>query len=253
MRRAVVAFFAVALLAIGLAPAAGAGGSSFSVTPNPAAPGDEITFVGTCLPGDEVLFGFGTTETPEVSDETTADGSGNWTGSLVIPADTEPGDYVVGAECESDETVSFQDFRVVAAGRIVLLKTVSTTPDECGTEREIVVPKGTTVYYCYAVTNETEFTLDVHTLTDDELGTIFTDLEYDLAPGASVDTVSAGVEASAVIDETTINGAVWTAEGVIPGGPAVSYEADAGAVVTVAATPTTAAAAAAAVTPRFTG
>ena len=149
-------------------------------------------------------------------------------------------------------------------GRIVLVKTVGTDADECASEREIVVPRGTTVYYCYTVTNETELTLSVHSLVDDVLGTIFADLDYDLAPGASVDTVAAGLEVSATIEETTINGAVWTAEALVPGAAPVVFEADAGAVVTVsepgttptsgpATAPTTAAAAGVSTTPRFTG
>jgi hypothetical protein len=149
-------------------------------------------------------------------------------------------------------------------GRIVLVKTVGTAAAECASEREIVVPRGTTVYYCYTVTNETELTLSVHSLVDDRLGTIFTDLGYDLAPGASVDTVAAGLEVSATVEETTINGAVWTAEALVPGATPIVFEADAGAVVTVsepgttttggpATAPATAAAAGVSTTPRFTG
>jgi hypothetical protein len=254
MRRAVIVAVSIVAMVVALAPATSAGGPSFAVTPEAAAPGDEITFNGTCEPSDTVQYGFGPAGDFSLSNDAQADGSGNWTGTLVIPADAVPGgDYEVGAECGSDPFAQFLPFDVLPDGRIVLVKTVSTVADECGSEREIVVPRGTTVYYCYTVTNETDFTLGVHTLVDDPLGTIFTDLEYDLAPGTSVDTVSAGVEVSAVINETTINGAVWTAEAVIVGAAPIIFEADAGAVVTVGDVTTTTATGAAAAAPRFTG
>ena len=52
------------------------------------------------------------------------------------------------------------------------------------------MPEGTTVYYCYTVTNTGDVAFGLHTLTDDVLGTIFTGLAYTLAPGASVNTVA---------------------------------------------------------------
>jgi hypothetical protein len=106
---------------------------------------------------------------------------------------------------------------------ISLNKTVGLDPGVCATTDAITIPAGyggTTVYYCYEVTNTGTVALPLHTLDDSELGNIFTDLAYDLGPGESVDTVAAGLEISALITETTVNTAVWTAS--IPGGPSVT-------------------------------
>ena len=54
---------------------------------------------------------------------------------------------------------------------ISLAKTVGTTPGVCPTTSSISVAAGTTVYYCYEVTNTGDVTLNLHDLTDDVLGT----------------------------------------------------------------------------------
>ncbi|MEZ4645792.1 MAG: hypothetical protein R3E31_24235 [Chloroflexota bacterium] len=61
----------------------------------------------------------------------------------------------------------------------------------CATTDTIEVEAGTVVYYCYTVTNTGNVTLSFHDLEDDVLGTILDGYAYDLAPGASVDTVAA--------------------------------------------------------------
>ena len=196
-------------------------------------PGDTIVWEGMCSPGDQVQYGWGPTDDFSLNLEAVADETGFWTGQATIPLDAVPGDgYEVGQEC-GGLLGKFQPFAIVAAPaqNIVLLKTVGTDPATCATEREIIVPSGTTVYHCYTVTNNTDVVLDTHTLVDDKLGTLFSDLAYDLAPGASVDTVVA----SAVIEAPTINGATWTASASPVGAAPVVFEADAGAVVTVSA------------------
>ena len=112
---------------------------------------------------------------------------------------------------------------------IAVTKTVGTTPGVCAATSAITVPPGTTVYYCYTVTNTGSVALDLHTLVDDQLGTIFSGLNYALAPGSSVNTVAAGVTVSAVMNATTTNVATWTAS--IAGGP--SAQGTATATVTV--------------------
>ena len=94
---------------------------------------------------------------------------------------------------------------------IMLTKTVGTTPDVCASTDEIRVDEGTVVYYCYTVENTGNANLALHDLEDDELGIILDDYAYDLVPGASIDTVVAGLTISATITETTTNTAVWTA------------------------------------------
>jgi hypothetical protein len=108
--------------------------------------------------------------------------------------------------------------------QIELAKTVGTEPGVCATTDSIEVAPGTDVYYCYEVTNSGTMTMPLHTLVDSELGTIFAGLAYDLAPGASLDTVAAGLTVSATITETTVNTATWTA--YVAGGPsAVAIDA----------------------------
>jgi hypothetical protein len=61
------------------------------------------------------------------------------------------------------------------------------------------------------VTNTGDVTLNLHDLADDVLGTIFTGLNYALAPGASVNTVAAGLSIPYVVNSTTTNTGTWTA------------------------------------------
>ena len=97
------------------------------------------------------------------------------------------------------------------APAISLTKTVGTTPGVCATTSNIEVAAGTTVYYCYTVTNTGDVTLNLHNLVDDQLGTLFTGLFYALTPGSSIDTMAAGLLIPAVINNTTTNVATWTA------------------------------------------
>jgi hypothetical protein len=97
---------------------------------------------------------------------------------------------------------------------IWITKTVGLDSGICATTDEISVPAGhggADVYYCYEVMNTGNVTLTHHDLDDSELGTILSGFAFDLAPGASVDTVAAGLELSATITSTTINVATWTA------------------------------------------
>ena len=94
---------------------------------------------------------------------------------------------------------------------IEMTKTVGTDPAVCAATDEITVPAGTTVYYCFTVTNTGDATLDLHDLADDQLGSIFNAFSYDLEPGDSTDTVALGLSISAVITVDTTNTATWTA------------------------------------------
>lgn len=91
---------------------------------------------------------------------------------------------------------------------IVLTKTVGTDSGSCATSSTISAPYGSTVYYCYTVTNTGNVTLTDHTVTDDVLGTVLgPDFSYNLVPGAS-----AFITASYVLmTETITNNALWEA------------------------------------------
>jgi hypothetical protein len=108
---------------------------------------------------------------------------------------------------------------------ISLVKTVGTTPGVCAATSTITVAPGTTVYYCYEVTNTGDVTLNLHDLTDDVLGTIFSGLSYALTPGSSVNTVAAGLSIPYVANSTTTNTGTWTAYNA--GGPSVQATATA--------------------------
>ncbi len=126
--------------------------------------------------------------------------------------------------------VTLEVTEVPPAPAITLTKTVGTVVGVCAGTDEITVPAGTTVYYCYTVTNTGNITLNLHDLVDDQLGTIFSGLTYALAPGASVNTVDAGLTLSAVINADTTNTATWTAYNT---GPVNQVTAEASATVWV--------------------
>ncbi|MFZ2487532.1 MAG: choice-of-anchor J domain-containing protein, partial [Anaerolineae bacterium] len=94
---------------------------------------------------------------------------------------------------------------------LALTKTVGTVPGVCAATSNIAVPTGTTVYYCYTVTNTGDVPFTTHDLVDDQLGTIFNGAAYLLNPGETVNTVTLGVTASAVLNAPTVNVATWTA------------------------------------------
>jgi subtilisin-like proprotein convertase family protein len=94
---------------------------------------------------------------------------------------------------------------------IGLAVTVGTDPGTCAGSSSLFVDAGTTVHYCYTVTNAGDVTLNLHDLVDDQLGSIFNGFDFALTPGASVDTVTAGVSASTVINAGVTNTATWTA------------------------------------------
>jgi hypothetical protein len=98
-----------------------------------------------------------------------------------------------------------------AAMSISLTKTVGTTPAVCASTSSIDVTSGTPVYYCYTVTNTGTTPLTTHDLTDNVLGTIFTGQSYTLDPGATVNTISLGVNPTGSYTVTTTNIGTWTA------------------------------------------
>ena len=109
---------------------------------------------------------------------------------------------------------------------ISLLKTVGTTPGVCAATSNITVPEGTTVYYCYTVTNTGTIPFATHDLTDTVLGSIFSGLSYALAPGASVDTVALGLSIPYVANANTTNVGTWTASHVTGGSAQASSTAN---------------------------
>lgn len=91
-----------------------------------------------------------------------------------------------------------------------LQKTVGLDPNECATGKSISVQPGTTVYYCYKVTNTGATTFTMHSLEDSILGwiTLPNGGMFDLPPG-SMQVITGE---SSVITATTTNVATWTAK-----------------------------------------
>jgi len=118
---------------------------------------------------------------------------------------------------------------------IVMTKTVGVVPGVCATTNSITVPgAGADVYYCYEVMNTGNVTLGLHDLVDDQLGQLLTGFPYNLGPGQSVDSVAAGLVASATITQTTVNSATWTAFN----NSQETASSSSSATVTVSSTPT---------------
>ena len=88
---------------------------------------------------------------------------------------------------------------------VSLNKTVGTAANDCAIGHTIGVTAGAQVVYCYRVTNVGDVALTAHTLTDTELGQVFSG-SFNLAPGATWFTTTA-----AVLTQTTVNTATWVA------------------------------------------
>lgn len=99
---------------------------------------------------------------------------------------------------------------------IDLEKTVGTALTECSTDSMISVLAGTTVSYCYQVTNTGVVTLTTHTLVDSQFGLILNGEIVVLPPGETYIYTK-----TAVIQSTVTNNANWTATDTF-GNPAAS-------------------------------
>ena len=70
-------------------------------------------------------------------------------------------------QCGKTGEVATTAFTVTAVGSITLVKTVGTDLNACATTSTLTVPTGTTVLYCYTITNHTGFDLQPSSITDD--------------------------------------------------------------------------------------
>jgi PKD repeat protein len=163
-----------------------------------------MTFTATVTGGTPAVsygwdFGDGTTDTGAVVTHTYAAGN-IYTVTLTV------------TNCDGGSTANVvHQVTVTGTPGLTMSKTVGTVPAVCAATDAISVGPGTTVYYCYTVTNTGNVMFTSHDLADDQLGAIFTGLTYTLVPGASYDTVTAGLSIPAVINTTTTNTGTWTA------------------------------------------
>ncbi|MBI5155602.1 hypothetical protein HZA57_10235, partial [Candidatus Poribacteria bacterium] len=112
------------------------------------------------------------------------------------------------AEASDSATVN------VLLPEISLDVTVGTDPTTCSMTDEITVLPGTTVYFCYTVTNTGMVTLTEHDLEDTLIGVFLDGLNVTLGPGESLSVphfFPSGPSSSFFATETVTNEAVWTA------------------------------------------
>lgn len=109
-------------------------------------------------------------------------------------------DELLTAEATDSATVS------VVNPSIELDMTVGLDANTCAQYDSITLPEGMEVTYCYTVSNTGDITLPLHDLIDSELGILLDDFAYELLPGAST-----FITATAMITESTVNTATWTA------------------------------------------
>ncbi len=189
-----------------------------------AAPGDKDAPLGEgCGGGGDIPWldigtqgdgGFGGGNLPPGGSETTdmmfksfGLEQGNYTATLCISSN-DPDEPEILIPLTLTVVPAIPDLSFVA--------TVGTAAGVCAGSDTITVAPGTDVYYCYAVTNSGNITLPLHDLSDTLAGSILNDFPFALGPGASVDTVGAGLEISATINSTTTNTGTWNAFSIDP-------------------------------------
>ena len=151
---------------------------------------------GTTIPG-------GTTPV-DVTFDSTGYPAGTYTGTLCVNSN-DPDTPLVEVPVEMVVT------DVVINPAIVVTATVGLDPMTCATTSSLVVGQPSTdVYYCYTVENTGNITLSLHDIMDD-VGTNLSGVAYDLAPGATADTVALGLTISETVTTDTTNTVVWTA------------------------------------------
>lgn len=129
---------------------------------------------------------------------------------------------------KAGNAVSDSDTANVVVASFVLNKTVFVdgfrehsdagfNPSDCALNSAITVPAGTTVKYCYTITNTGDYTLTKHTLVDDHIpNAILYNFPEEVGPGQSFSTVDAGVHVTKTLTVSTTNIATWTAQIAAP-------------------------------------
>lgn len=99
---------------------------------------------------------------------------------------------------------------------ITFLKTVGLTAEEClqGQGHTLVVAPATQVTSCFIAVNTGSITLTKHTVIDQQLGVLITDLPYDLTP-AGTENDAAFFHVTHLLTKTATSSATWTARNEI--------------------------------------
>jgi hypothetical protein len=149
------------------------------------------------------ILAAGTAEQVSVAFDSTGLGAGTYTGKLCLT--------------RSDSNNPFLSLPITLtslAPGLILTTTIGIEPDECATTHNLYAPQPVTAYYCYTASNSGNIPLSLHDLEDSYFGPIFTAFPLMLAPGASIDTVSAGRSLSATVSASRVTTATWTAYNV---------------------------------------
>ena len=105
-------------------------------------------------------------------------------------------------ELQTSDTASVQ----ITGVEVDLVKTVGTSLTGCSTFSEISVVAGTTVSYCFKITNTGLVTLTTHTLVDSQLGLLLNGVTIVVPPGETFTLTE-----TAVVNSSVTNNANWTA------------------------------------------
>jgi hypothetical protein len=99
---------------------------------------------------------------------------------------------------------------------LAVTATVGLDPDACAETEVIRVAPGTRVFYCYRAVNTGQVPLTTHTLEDSQSGIIWDRQPFELAPGASLTTMDAGLTLSSPAERSGRTDVTWTAGAVTP-------------------------------------
>ncbi len=103
------------------------------------------------------------------------------------------------------QTDSLAAYEMLYAPPIVdLEKTVGVTPGACASTNTLSVPYGAAVTYCYRLINTSGAVLPQHTLQDDQLGVLLSNLMYTLTSGSQY-----VLTRTVVLTQTVTNTALW--------------------------------------------
>jgi hypothetical protein len=99
------------------------------------------------------------------------------------------------------------DTTTVLVPTVAVTHTVGTDPQRCATGRTLNVAYGASVVHCYTVHNTGPVSLPLHSVTNSQLGPIFTDRAVPLLPGDRL-----VVTATATATKSTTSVVTWTAK-----------------------------------------
>ena len=125
------------------------------------------------------------------------------------------------ADEDGNSVPDYLESNFIPDGPVVPLKVtvgIAGVGPDCPTETAIQVPRDTTLTYCYTMTNLTNAPLNTHTLDDSNWGSIFRNLEREIAPGESFSTNGINKNVQRTLSVDVINTASWSAQGA--NGPA---------------------------------